>query len=173
MDGEKRAQLYARRAAMLEEKREQDFARRRAEYVTIVPILAALEASGDAYDSHGYRALAGPLNHWACEPDRYPFVQESVADLPADPAARAESIQVRLRQRFSEDDLITVVLRREDLVLALRWPVLRRHFETLLDNAEGDWLAFVAPPADWVIAVRRSLLRDVAQIFTGRFVARD
>lgn len=173
MDEAKRQELYARRAVLLEEKRKQDFVRRRAEFVAMVPILTALENAGDEYDSCGFRELRGPLNHWACHPDRYPMLEQGSADLPADPVSRDAMILDYLRKRFGEDDLVTVVLRREELVLELRWPVLVRHLDTLFENARADWLAFVAPPADWVVATCHVDALDLSRIVTGRFVYRE
>lgn len=173
MDEARRQALYARREAILAEAARQDWIKHRAEYVAMVPILKALEDAGDDYDSYGFRELRGALNHWACYPGRYPFQEVSRADLPADSAARDAIILDYLRQRFGEHDRITVVLRREELVLSLRWPVLVRHLDTLFENAKSNWLAFVDPPADWIIATYHVDALEVSHIHTGTLVHRE
>ncbi|RYE04038.1 MAG: hypothetical protein EOP61_02145 [Sphingomonadales bacterium] len=167
MDEAKRAQLHARREAILEEKRKEDFVRRRAEFVAMVPILTALEAAGDDYDSHDYRALPGAFNAWAHDPRRFAMREHSHEDLPADPAARNRAILARLRERFGPNDPVTIILRRESLVLKMRMPVLERHLDILFENAKADWLAFVAPPADWIIATYHVDEHRISQIVTG------
>ncbi|RYD58818.1 MAG: hypothetical protein EOP60_02880 [Sphingomonadales bacterium] len=73
-------------------------------------------------------------------------------DLPARPAAREALILARVREKLGDGDVLTVIPRREDLVLTMRMPVLVRHLDTPFDNAGSNWLPFTAPPADWIVA---------------------
>jgi len=148
MDDSRRAELYARRTAMLEAARDRDHAKRRADYVQAVPILAALEAAGEDYDSFGYWRLRGALNLWAHKPDRWGIAVETHAPLPADPAA---AILAALREHVGADGRVTAIVRSEELVLELRLAVLERHLATLIANAPPRELGFAAPPADWFV----------------------
>jgi hypothetical protein len=152
MDEARRKELYARREAILAEAARQERINRRAEFVAMVPILKALEAAGDDYESDNFGGLRGPLNWWANHPDRYAMRELSHADLPADPAERNAMILARLAEHLGPDDVVTVVLRREHMMLTMRMPVLIRHLDTLFGNAESNWLGFAAPPADWIVA---------------------
>lgn len=167
MDEARRAELNARREALIEEKRRQAFAADRADYVRMVPILAAMEAAGEEYDSHDYRRLRGVLNDWAHDPHGAAVQEESHAPLRFDPDACNAAILACLRARLGEDDEVTVILRREAMVLTLRMSVLARHMRTLVDNAMGDRLAFAAPPADWIVIVFRSEAIPASEIVTG------
>lgn len=167
MDETRRAELHARREAMLAKKDQQDRIQRRDEFVAMVPILAALEAAGDDYDSGNYGALPRRLNLWAHDPTRYAMREQSYAKLPADPAARDALILVRLREKLGEDDLVTVILRREEMMLTMRMPVLVRHLDILFENAKADRLAFTAPPADWIIATLYIDALELSEIVTG------
>jgi len=171
MDEARRAELHARRTAILAEAATRDHARRRAEFVAMVPILTALEDAGDAYESDSYRGVRGVFNAWAHDPHLYGMREESHAALPLDPLACEAVILASLRERLGDDDLVTVILRIERMVLTLRMPVLLRHFQTLLDNAMGDRLAFAAPPADWIIDVYRSEAIPASEIAIGTLVA--
>lgn len=170
MDEAKRQELHARRAALLEEKRKQDFVRRRAEYVAMVPILTALEAAGDDYDSDTYRGVRGIFNDWAHDPDRFAMRELSHAKLPIDAAAREAMILGHLRERFGQDDIVTIILRREALVLTMRLPVLVRHLSTLFENSKAGWLAFAAPPANWIVATHHIDALEISEIVTGELV---
>ncbi|RYY44025.1 MAG: hypothetical protein EOP59_06890 [Sphingomonadales bacterium] len=167
MDDAKRQELHARRAALLEEKRKQDFVRRRAEYVAMVPILTALEAAGADYGSTDYRALPSRFNHWAYDPNRFAMRELSHAKLPADPVA---VILAHLRERFGADDAVTIILCREEMVLTMRLPVLVRHLSTLFENSKAGWLAFAAPPANWIVATHHIDALEISEIVTGELV---
>ncbi|NYT41580.1 hypothetical protein HZY97_12480 [Sphingomonas sp. R-74633] len=167
MNEARRAELKARRTALLEETARLDRISRRAEYVRMVPILSALEDSGEAYDSHGYRALHGCFNEWAHDPRVYAMREHTHAKLPPDSVARNAVILARLGEHLGEGEPATVILRREELVLTLTLAVLARHLDTLFDNARSDWLAFVAPPADWIIATHHVDALELSQIVTG------
>ena len=166
MDEAKRAALKARRDAILAEAAERDLERRRAEFVRMVPILSALEDAGEPYDSAGYRSLRGPLNGWAHDPRLYAMRETSHAKLLHDPAQRNAVIVAHLKERFGEDDPMTVILRTEDLVLTLRLPVLVRHLDTLFDNARSNWLAFAAPPERWIVATHHVDTLGISEIVT-------
>ncbi|RYY27954.1 MAG: hypothetical protein EOP62_05700 [Sphingomonadales bacterium] len=170
MDEAKRTELYARREALIAEAERQDRIKRRAELVALVPILTALEAAGDDYDSDNFGVLSGPLNWWACHPDRYPMRQYARGDLPADPVARDAMILAALRERLGAGDRVTLILRSEDFMLTMRMPVLIRHLDTLFENAKGDWLAFAAPPADWILATYHDDTLAMSYIVNGTLV---
>jgi len=171
MDEARRAELKARRTVILAEAAARDRARRRADYVRMVPILSALEDAGDGYDSFGYRELRGRFNDWAHDPHAYAMREQSHARLPSDPAERNAMILARLGAHLGAGDPATVILRSERLVLVLALPVLVRHLDTLFDNARGDHLAFVAPPADWIVATHHVDAIPLSEIVTGTLVA--
>ncbi|MES2986566.1 MAG: hypothetical protein V4808_01545 [Pseudomonadota bacterium] len=167
MDEARRAALYARRQAVLTESAARDRRKDRAAFVAMVPILTALEAAGDDYDSDSYRGLHGRLNQWAHDPSRYGMREQSYAKLPADTALRDAMILERLRQKLSDDALVTIILRREAMMLTMRMPVLVRHLETLFESAKGDRLGFTAPPAEWIVATFHVDPLELSEIVTG------
>jgi hypothetical protein len=153
MDGLRRAELIARRDAMIERTRSRTHSEDRAAFVRMVPILRALEEAGDDYDSSGYLPLPGVFNRWAHSPDRWPIRVDTCSPLPTDPKVRDGVILAALRARAGEDGPITVILRSEELVLRLGLPVLARHLATLLENGAGREIGFAAPPANWIVEV--------------------
>lgn len=146
-------ELQHRLAAMRERAKQRAFVTDRAAYVRTVPILAALEASGDDYDSFDYGRLRGRLNDWAHAPDEHPFVVSSYTKIPPDPAERDAAIMAAVARLAGDAPAVTVILRREDMALLLPLPVLARHIRTLIDSAGVSEIGFAVPPGDDIIEV--------------------
>lgn len=145
--------LSTRLAAMRERARRRAFITDRAAYVRTVPILAALEAAGDDYDSFDYRHLRGRLNDWAHAPDDHPIAVSSYTKIPADPAARDAAIMAAVARLAGDAPSVTIILRRKDMVLVLTLPVLAKHLSALIDSAGASEIGFVAPPSGGIVEV--------------------
>ncbi|TRW14294.1 hypothetical protein [Glacieibacterium frigidum] len=145
--------LQDRLAAMRERARQRAFVADRADYVRSVPVLATLEANGDAYDSFDYRRIRGPLNEWAHDPARWPIVVEACRDLPAGPAERDAAIVAEVARVFGDVPELTVILRRESLVLEVPVPVFASRLAVLIASAGASEIGVTAPPFDRIIEV--------------------
>lgn len=163
MDQARRAELLARRSSLVEAARRRTHAADRASFVRAVPILAALERAGDDYDSHDYRRLRGPHNRWAHAPA---MAIETEAMLPDDPVARDATILAAIRDRLA-GPTVSVILRSEQMVIELAFPVLARHLTVLLENAYRRELGFTEPPAAWMVEIAGR------RIAIGRLVEQD
>lgn len=124
-----------------------------ADMVRMVPILGALDEAGDDFSSHDYGYLRDPFNAWAHSPDDWPFIVSSYHNIPATDPARNALILAEVKRLAGSDDPITIILRRESLVLVLPVPVLAKHLPTLIDNAGSEEIGMLAPPDDWIIEV--------------------
>jgi len=119
----------------------------------MVPILGALEDAGDEYSSYDYGYLRDPFNGWAHAPDEWPIIVSAYHKIPVTSSTRNALILKEVARLAGGDVRVTVILRRESLVLVLQVPVLARHLSTLIDNANSEAIAIVTPPSDWIIEV--------------------
>lgn len=145
--------LKLRMAAMRERAARRAHEAGFAAMVRMVPILGALEGAGVDYSSHDYGYLQGPFNAWAHAPDDWPFIVSSYHNIPATAPTRNALILAEVKRLAGSDGPVTIILRRESLVLVLAVSVLAKHLTILIDNAGSGEVGFVAPPDDWIIEV--------------------
>lgn len=163
MNDDLRARLAA---ARLRNQAAQHIAERQA-YAGAVPILSALESAGEPYSSDSYRCLAGALNLWAHDPAMHGMRMERRQDLPEDISARRSAITAALRERLVDIDIVTAIIRWEQLVVCCQLAVLLKHMDALLETAEGGELGLAAPGSDWIITVLRRRSPDVNKLLIG------
>lgn len=124
-----------------------------AAMVRMVPILGALEGAEDNYSSYDYGYLRNQWNAWAHSPDEWPIIVSAYHKIPATSSTRNALILTEVIRLAGAEGSVTVILRRESLVLVLPVTVLARHLSTLIENGGSEEIGFVAPPSHWIIEV--------------------
>lgn len=122
-----------------------------ADMVRMVPILGVLEGAGDQYASYDYGYLRDPWNAWAHSPDDWPFIVSAYHKIAATAPTRNALILSEIAQLAGGEGPVTIILRRESLVLVMAVSVLAKHLPTLIENAGSGEIGIVAPPDNWII----------------------
>lgn len=141
---------------MRERTEARSYANERATYVRSVPILMALEANCETYESGGYRTLSSRLNQWADSPHKARMQERSYNRFAASLAASSNALLNAVRTCAGEHDPLTVILRDEALVLEMNLAVLARHIASLLDNEFANEIGFADQSETWIIVADRN-----------------